>query len=80
MLELRIAISNGPVILVSQNEKHSGLIGLVNCLRKEPNSQSVKCVFIDDINAPEFSLDDAFYKDQLSLGFSVNVYKNVSTS
>lgn len=76
--EVKRAVGSGQVILVAQNDEHSGLIGLVNCLRKEPNGQNVNCVFIADNTAPKFSLSDNFYKDQLSLGLAINVYKNVS--
>jgi fatty acid synthase len=37
---------------------------------------NLRCFLIDDSNAPDFSVDDAFYKQQLDLGLSVNVYRD----
>lgn len=78
--EVRTAMKRGPVLLVAENEKYPGLMGLVNCLRREPTGNLVKCVIIDDVNAPPFSLEDPLYKEQLKLGLACNVYRNVSTS
>lgn len=75
--ELKTAVKESPVILVSERDAYSGIIGLVNCIRKEPNGSRVSCVFIDDDNAPPFSLDDPFYRDQIKLGLAINVFKNV---
>ncbi|XP_044740690.1 fatty acid synthase-like [Chrysoperla carnea] len=65
-----------PTILYSQNEPISGLIGLINCLRKEYLNNSIQAVFINDKNAPDFDISNQFYKTQLDLGLAVNVYKN----
>ncbi|XP_021703368.1 fatty acid synthase [Aedes aegypti] len=73
---LKQAVKVRPVILFSQNDSVSGVIGLVNCIRKEPKMQTVRCVLIDDHNAPEFSLSDPFYKNQLELGMAINVLRN----
>lgn len=78
MSELREAAKENSVILVSQNESTSGLIGFVNCLRKEPDYKNVKGFFVDDDNAPPFSLANPFYTKQLKLGLVINVYRNVS--
>ncbi|KNC21351.1 hypothetical protein FF38_13054 [Lucilia cuprina] len=63
------------VVLVAENEKHNGLIGLVNCLRKEPETPNIRCVFIDDMSAPGFDPNLPFYKNQLKLGLAINVYR-----
>ncbi len=76
--ELRASIKEVPVILVAQNEKQSGIMGLVNCIRKESLENSLSCVFIDDINAPPFNLDDPLYSKQINLGLAINVYRNVN--
>lgn len=77
-LKRALANHHGSLVLVAQNEALSGLLGLVNCVRQETNGQSVKCFLINDSSAPEFKLDEPLYKDQLSLGLSINVYRNVS--
>lgn len=74
--ELKQSISKCPVIAYSEREKHSGIIGLVNCIRKEPNGLSLKCVFIDDHRAPPFDVDHPFYKSQLKQGLAINVFRN----
>uniref|UniRef100_A0A182Y5H6 Fatty acid synthase n=1 Tax=Anopheles stephensi TaxID=30069 RepID=A0A182Y5H6_ANOST len=62
--------------LKQENDPSSGIIGLVNCIRKEPNIQTVSCFFIDDPNAPAFDPSNPFYKDQIELGLAINVYRN----
>lgn len=76
--ELREAAKENSVILINQNEHTSGLIGFVNCLRKESEYKNVKAFFVDDDNAPPFSLANSFYTKQLKLGLAINVYRNVS--
>ncbi|XP_070073185.1 fatty acid synthase-like isoform X3 [Drosophila takahashii] len=76
---LQSAISTKtPVIVYSFNESLNGIIGLVNCLRKEPDGNMIRCFFIDDQSAPEFDLSLPFYAAQLSLGLAFNIYRNGS--
>jgi len=75
---LKTAIKNGPTLIVSENEKFSGILGLMNCIRREYIGANVKCFFIDDSSAPNFDINSSFYKSQLDLGLSVNVFKNGS--
>lgn len=65
-------------VLYAYNENLNGLIGLVNCLRKEPDGNLVSCFFVNDKSAPPFSLTDIFYSNQHALGLAINVYQNVS--
>ncbi|XP_062542362.1 fatty acid synthase-like [Armigeres subalbatus] len=74
--ELQNMIKIKPVLLYSQNDQISGIIGLVNCIKKEFKSHPVRCFLIDDISAPPFALGEPFYKDQLSLDLTINVYRN----
>lgn len=74
--ETKKVIKNGPLILFAENEPDSGIIGLVNCMRKEPEGKLVRCVFIDDPKAPEFSLNDPFYQNQLTQQLAINIYRN----
>lgn len=76
--ELRTSIKEVPVILVAQNEKLSGILGLVNCIRKESLDNSLSCVFIDDDQAPQFDINDPFYSSQINLGLAINVYRDVN--
>lgn len=73
---LRSAMKRGPVLLVAQNDPYPGLLGLVNCLRREPGGQNVRCVIVSDRMAPKFSIDSTLYRTQLEIGLTVNVYRN----
>lgn len=63
------------VLLVSQGEPLLGLVGLMNCIRREPGGANARYVFIQDKNAPKFSLSTQFYAEQLDKGLVANVLK-----
>jgi fatty acid synthase, animal type len=73
---LKEAIKQGPVLAYSEKKELSGIIGMVNCIRKEPNGLNLKCVFIDDHRAPPFDPEHQFYKTHLQQGLAINVFKN----
>lgn len=73
---LKEAVKNGATIVVEQNNNDSGIIGLINCIRREPGGNVVRCVLIDDKSAPEFDLKNDFYNDQMKLDLAINVYRN----
>jgi len=64
-MNIESEITDMRIILVSERELESGLLGFVNCLRKEPNGEMIRSVLIQDTEAPEFSLQDPFYLEQL---------------
>lgn len=74
--DAKSAMQEAPTLLVAENEPLSGLLGLVNCLRKEPNGSLISCMLIDDDRAPKFSLDDPFYQKQLQHCLAVNIFKD----
>ncbi|XP_058064687.1 fatty acid synthase-like, partial [Anopheles bellator] len=76
LVELKQHIKTNPIILYTQDDNLSGIIGLVNCIRKEPNGQNVSCFFIDDPTVPSFDPTVEFYKEQIDLGLAINVYRN----
>ncbi|XP_034485184.1 fatty acid synthase isoform X2 [Drosophila innubila] len=77
--QVQTAISmKSPVVVYAFKEKLNGLIGMVNCLRKEPDGNLVACFYIDDQNAPDFDLSDPFYASQYSLGLAFNIYRHGS--
>lgn len=76
--ELRESLKDDLVIAYSENEKMSGILGLINCVRKEPNGNQVSCFFIDDTAAPPFDMSNVFYAPQIALDLGVNVYRQVS--
>lgn len=58
------------------DDKLSGIFGLVNCLRKEPNGHLISCFFIDDENSPTFNLNNPVYEAQYTKGMAMNIFKN----
>ncbi|XP_018362103.1 PREDICTED: fatty acid synthase [Trachymyrmex cornetzi] len=63
------------IILVSEAELESGLLGFVNCLRKEPGGEIIRSVLIQDTEAPKFSLQNPLYSEQLQLDLPINILK-----
>lgn len=75
MSSLQESLKDGNVLIYSQGESCSGILGLVNCLRRE-FSGKLKCFFIDDKSAPKFDIENPFYKQQITIGHSINVFKD----
>ncbi|XP_011703203.1 PREDICTED: fatty acid synthase [Wasmannia auropunctata] len=67
--------TNMRIILVGEGELESGLLGFVNCLRKEPGGEMIRSVMIQDIEAPKFSLQNPLYFEQLQLDLPINVLR-----
>ncbi|XP_018572598.1 fatty acid synthase-like [Anoplophora glabripennis] len=65
---------NEDIVLYVENEPTSGILGLTNCLRREPPSKNVRCVFMVDEGEP-FSLQSSFHLSQLKKQMAINVYK-----
>lgn len=63
------------ILLVSQGEESLGLIGLMTCIRLEAGGANARYVFIQDKNAPKFSLTAPFYAEQLNKQLMANVLK-----
>lgn len=75
--KLKSDINDGKkILIVAENDKISGVLGFFNCLRRETETNQIRCVFIDDPNAPKFSLNCQFYKQQLDQGLAINVLRN----
>lgn len=77
--EIKNAVVGGPVVVVAQYEPLSGILGLVNCLRAEPNGSLISCFFIDDPEAPPFDPAHPLYSNQIRLGLAVNVFRQVGS-
>ncbi|XP_072750344.1 fatty acid synthase-like [Anoplolepis gracilipes] len=63
------------IILVGEKDSECGLIGLVNCLRREPGGELIRGVLIQDETAPKFSLDEPLYAKQLQNDLIINVLR-----
>lgn len=64
------------VILLSQGDPLSGVMGLLNCIRKEPNKQNIKCVAVMDKDAPTFSINHPLFEQQLKKNLVMNIFRN----
>ncbi|XP_076656220.1 fatty acid synthase-like [Halictus rubicundus] len=63
------------ILVVNQGDELLGMVGLMTCVRREDGGTNVRYVFIQDKNAPKFSLNDKFYAEQLSKQLMANVLK-----
>ncbi|XP_011695514.1 PREDICTED: fatty acid synthase-like [Wasmannia auropunctata] len=64
------------IIIVGEGDFECGLLGFVNCLRKEPGGELVRSVLIQDKEAPKFSLQNPFYVQQLQKDMTINVLRS----
>nr|CAI5858127.1 unnamed protein product [Callosobruchus analis] len=62
------------ILLYAEKEPLSGILGLVNCLRREPESRNVKALFLMDIDKT-FNPRDPFFANQLKKNMVMNVLK-----
>ncbi|KAF7995900.1 hypothetical protein HCN44_007007 [Aphidius gifuensis] len=63
------------ILIVSEKSFENGLLGLVNCLRREPGGELVRGFLLQDPNAPDFDIENPFYKEQLNLDLAINVLR-----
>lgn len=64
------------IIIVGERDFESGLLGFINCLRKESGGEFVRGVLVQDQKAPKFSLQDPFYMQQLQKDMTINVLRS----
>ncbi|XP_063541437.1 fatty acid synthase-like isoform X1 [Cydia strobilella] len=64
------------VVLYGQNENINGLLGLVNCLRREPGGEIIYGFLISDPSAPEFNSDLELYEEQLDKDLAINIFQD----
>lgn len=53
----------------------SGLVGFINCLRKEPGGEAVRAILIQDPKAPKFSLQNPLYEKELRKDLACSVLR-----
>lgn len=76
--KMQVACKNDKdIFVISQNNHKSGIMGLINCLRREKFSENIKCVFTFG-DVPKFDWSTDFFVNQLRKGLAVNVFKNNS--
>lgn len=64
------------IYLVVQNEELTGLVGMMNCIMREPGGDNVRMVFIQDKKGEKFSIGSEFFSKQLVKDLIMNVLKN----
>lgn len=64
------------ILVISKNDSNNGILGLVNCIRREPTGHETRCVILQEDGLPDFNLDNNFYGSQLRKGLAINVFKN----
>ncbi|KAK5638955.1 hypothetical protein RI129_013250 [Pyrocoelia pectoralis] len=63
------------VMVVVRNEPLSGVLGFINCLRREPGGMHLRCVLVLDPDV-KLNLTDPFFSEQLKKGLAINIVKN----
>ncbi|CAG9791195.1 unnamed protein product [Diatraea saccharalis] len=71
-----VLIKSEKVVLYSEKEHINGLLGLVNCLRREPGGEIVCGMLIADSSAPLFNPDLEIYEKQLNKDLSINIFQD----
>jgi len=66
---------NSRIIIVGEGDFKCGLLGFINCLRKESGNERVRSVLVQDEEAPKFFLQDPFHVQQLEKDMTINVLR-----
>lgn len=77
LIPLQTAAKNSEegLVLLAHDDPMSGILGLVNCMRREPGEEKTRCIFLQT-EAPDFN--SHVYRNQLKKSFAINVYNNGS--
>nr|CAI5841268.1 unnamed protein product [Callosobruchus analis] len=67
--------SKEDILLYSEKDSTSGILGLVNCLRREPETRNVRCLFYMD-ESDTFDISDPDLQEQLKKKMAINVKKD----
>lgn len=70
---MRESEEKGTKIYIYSDEKLSGVIGMINSLRREPGGNNTRLIFIQDTTAKSFSMND--YSEQLRKDLVHNILK-----
>lgn len=74
--DLKKALEAKPwIVLYSQGHSSEGLLGFVNCIRREPGGNRISCVFIMDKMA-NFEPQNLFFSEQIKKNLAVNICKD----
>ncbi|CAH1979654.1 unnamed protein product [Acanthoscelides obtectus] len=73
--EMNKTKSKEDIVLYSEKDSTSGILGFVNCLRREPETRNVRCVFYMD-EPDTFDVNDPSLLQQLKRNMAINVKKD----
>ncbi|KAH9645163.1 hypothetical protein HF086_005708 [Spodoptera exigua] len=62
------------LVLVSERQPYSGLIGMVKKLREE-HGNKIALIIVDDYHVENFNTEAAIFKDQIEKKLSINIFK-----
>ncbi|XP_066991506.2 fatty acid synthase [Anabrus simplex] len=62
-------------LVVCHGEPLCGIVGMMNCVKQESGGGNIRCIFVQDKNAPAFSLKHPLYAAQLKKDLVMNVYR-----
>lgn len=74
--EVQRAHTSDNVLLLSERDPTSGVLGFMRSTRYEPNVPNFRCVVIEDDNSPPFDIQHPFYSSQLRLNLPVNIVRS----
>ncbi|VEN52720.1 unnamed protein product, partial [Callosobruchus maculatus] len=66
--------SKEDIVIYSEKDSTSGILGLTNCLRKEPETRNIRCVFLMD-ESDTFDITDIDLQKELNKNLAINVKK-----
>nr|CAI5852763.1 unnamed protein product [Callosobruchus analis] len=66
--------SKEDVVIYSEKDSISGILGLTNCLRREPETRNIRCVFLMD-ESDTFDIKDVDLQKELNKNLAINVRK-----
>lgn len=70
-----LAKTHKDIVIYSEHEPLNGIMGFINCWKREPDVKSVRAVFIMDDDM-SFNAEDPIFAKQLEKNLVQNVYKN----
>ncbi|CAH1176264.1 unnamed protein product [Phaedon cochleariae] len=72
----KIALSNEEeTILYSHRNSQNGLIGFINCIRREPGGKNMRSMLVLDKDV-DFNQSNNYFINQLEKNMAINVFKN----
>ncbi|XP_019721138.1 fatty acid synthase [Hippocampus comes] len=79
-LKATLAESSDSPVWLTASQPHSGIVGMVNCLRQEPGGLRIRCAFVSNLNgsseAPTLQVDDPSMQAVLKGDLVMNVFRD----